>query len=299
MHQHVAYLVGGNWWVPCYISVFSLLKNNQHIKFTIHLISEDGKDNPFFENVDQLNKYHSDFSLNHIHIKESNIDALPDFHGDWSKVVNSKLIMPDLLETDGSRLLYIDCDTLVLDNIENLLNIELNNCVLAASPEPKQRIISSDFSMGTPYFNVGVMLIDIDNWKNNNVSEKCIGFIEEYEPLLTEQTALNYVLHSEQLWKFMPVDYNFNYRWLTETDSNITDDELNMSILHFHGSKNPWHLNSDAFYDELWLDMYDDSPFEGFVPQYEHGKLLSTIEKWLKPYPLLSDIASDVRRHIG
>lgn len=95
-----------------------------------------------------------------------------------------RISLPSLLQKYSyKKVLYLDADTLVLDDIVQLYDTPLVNQTIGAVIDPGQAyalkrlgIHSSDY-----YFNSGVMIIDIDRWnekaitKNNSVSRRKWG----------------------------------------------------------------------------------------------------------------------------
>ena len=72
------------------------------------------------------------------------------------------------------KVLYLDADTLVLDDIVQLYDTPLVNQTIGAVIDPGQAyalkrlgIHSSDY-----YFNSGVMIIDIDRWNEKAITQK-------------------------------------------------------------------------------------------------------------------------------
>lgn len=84
-----------------------------------------------------------------------------------SYAVYSRLFVADLLLEDG-RILYLDCDTLVDGSLEELFHVEMHGKPLALSgdciPQAYKRFVR--IPAGKPYYNSGVMLMDLTRWRS-------------------------------------------------------------------------------------------------------------------------------------
>lgn len=147
------------------------------------------------------------------------------------------------------KALYLDADIIVRDSIEELFSEGFDGCPIAA--------VEDDFKKNT--FNSGVMLIDVEAWRSECITEKLIQLTNEFhESSYGEQEILNRLFQNN--WKRLPQKYNFmvgmdtvarNYgidSWYTES----IKVENEAKIIHYTGSK-PWHLvNLNRFREEWW-----------------------------------------------
>ena len=88
----------------------------------------------------------------------------------------SRLLLPDLLTDQHSRLLYLDCDLMVQSTLQPLLELEIGQHALAAAPDaligPHLNHQSLRFPAEHHYFNSGVLLIERSAWKQRGMSEQ-------------------------------------------------------------------------------------------------------------------------------
>ncbi len=95
-----------------------------------------------------------------------------------SPMTFARFQMEKCLDLGVDRILYLDADTLVLDDIEPLAATDLGDAVLAAVPDAfvdgSLRSGREHRPAGVPdvdrYFNAGVLVIDLPKWRNNGVS---------------------------------------------------------------------------------------------------------------------------------
>ncbi|WP_034995863.1 glycosyltransferase family 8 protein [Liquorilactobacillus vini] len=88
-----------------------------------------------------------------------------------------RLYIPEIFKkySNINRVLYLDCDTLITKKgLEDLFKIEMGGYALAATIDPWSFHYKQFFNLekDTNMFNGGIFLIDFENWKKKNYSEK-------------------------------------------------------------------------------------------------------------------------------
>ena len=119
-----------------------------------------------------------------------------------------RISMPKILAKKNYRkILYIDSDTLILDDIQKLYQQDLAGKTIGAIIDPGQTealerlgVESDDY-----YFNSGVMVIDVERWNQQQITEKTIDYLKNNgdKIIYHDQDALNAVLY-EQWHPFHP-----------------------------------------------------------------------------------------------
>ena len=147
------------------------------------------------------------------------------------------------------KALYLDADIIVRDSIEELFLEDFDGFSIAA--------VEDAFEKNT--FNSGVMLIDVDAWRREGVTEKLLQLTNEFhESSYGDQGILNRLFQNN--WKKLPQKYNFMVGMDTVAriygiDSWYTESikvENEAKIIHYTGRK-PWHLvNLNRFREEWW-----------------------------------------------
>ena len=147
------------------------------------------------------------------------------------------------------KALYLDADIIVRDSIEELFLEDFDGFSIAA--------VEDEFEKNT--FNSGVMLIDVESWRREGITEKLLQLTNEFhESSYGDQGILNRLFKNN--WKRLPQKYNFmvgmdtvarNYgidSWYTES----LKVENEAKIIHYTGNK-PWYLvNLNRFREEWW-----------------------------------------------
>lgn len=244
------------------VAITSLLLNNPKTIKRIHLVTKNNSQN-FLNKIEKLKaKTQAKFFI----YKPQDKDLKnPKVSAHISIAAYYRLLAPELLPKELNRVLYLDSDLVVQGSIETLYNLDISNYVLAAhaggkmGSGTKNRLqLSGDF-----YFNSGVMLINLDAWRTNNISVKCIQFLQKYPEMikLWDQDALNKIVDG----KFLNIDFIWNS--LVDLNSGRKRVSSQSVIVHFTGKLKPWHswcLKSDK--EIYWLYLRQ-SPWSNAYPQ--------------------------------
>lgn len=255
--QSVIYSTDENFWEHIYVAMYSLLVNNGDIPFHIWISSETPNER-FFRHAMELREVHGDVEVTWLPIDGSDVADAP-VGTYFTTATYYRLLIARLLPETVSRVLYLDGDTIVRGSIRELLALDLNDCVLAATPEYVHReswrlphAVRLGFPAGTPYFNAGVMLINLDLWRSLGVESRALEFIQHNSsnPSMLEyvdQDVLNSVL--ARRWRC--VGPHFNYVEYT-IDSQRLDDfdpesqpggavpAAGPAIVHYAVTPRPW-----------------------------------------------------------
>ena len=147
-----------------------------------------------------------------------------------------RLFFERWLPTDIKTVLYLDIDILINSNLEQLYNKEFSTVLCAELNVPNSLAIGSHLSgHNAPYFNSGVLLINVSKWKELNLESKFmeIGSREAY-PFL-DQDILNISFRNQ----WTRLGRGFNYLHLYGSHENDNSYSEFPSIVHFAGVK-PW-----------------------------------------------------------
>lgn len=191
--------------------------------------------------------------------------------------------LPDYVD----KLLYVDCDVCICEELYELFEMNLENwwigAVIDILPNFHKRAI--DFKQYNLYFNSGVLLFNCKEWKKNNV----LQLIKQH--LLTvgckysfhDQDIINLVC-KEKIYVLPPKYMVFlpEYTWgrkgilqLSELDENTyyRENELkeacdNPVIIHYVDSilGRPWYRGCNSVYFNPWNKALKKSPFNKNFP---------------------------------
>ena len=274
-------------------SLLSLLRNNKEAKKINFFILDSGisKENKF--RIEKICDNFVNASLKWIKIesisKKIGIDVKND-RGSFSQY--SRLFIGDVLDNSVERVLYLDCDTLILASLKDLWNIELKGNIIAALKDAFSKYYRKNINLVNDdlMFNSGVMLIDLKAWRDNKIKEKAISFIRQRHGKVQQgdQGVLNSVLSNKTYaldprYNLVSIFYDLNYREikLYRSPVNFYSEKIiakakeNPVILHFTSSFysiRPWFKNSNHQCKKIWLKFYQETPWKNQPLQIEMSK---------------------------
>lgn len=196
--------------------------------------------------------------------------------------VYTRLLVGDLLPSDWQRVVYLDSDTITRHSLADLWNTNLDGDILGAVRDDYVPTISSPYGLPTwrqlgldpdlPYFNSGVMLIDLNAWRRDNIGSRTLRYLTEHRDdiRLFDQDALNAVAAGR--WSELDTVWNVTGFWRkqhrrTGRHSGILDDAR---IRHFAGYGKPWDPeplpgvpDADLFFTSLARTAWATSALSG------------------------------------
>ena len=159
-----------------------------------------------------------------------------------------RYFIPQFVEEN--RAIYLDSDVIVRGSLDALFSEDLGDFPMAA--------VEDDLTSDS--FNSGVMLIDVDVWRTEGVTEQLFELTNQFhESSFGDQGILNILF--QKRWKKLPQKYNFmvgmdtvarNYQIVSwYQDSLVAEKEA--EIIHYTGEK-PWYgINLNRFRNEWWF----------------------------------------------
>jgi len=194
----------------------------------------------------------------------------------------ARLFVSSDLPNNLNRVLYLDCDIIISRSIRELWKLDLQGKTIGALMDAfsKHYRINIDLKPNDVMFNSGVMLIDLNRWKERKVEERLLRFIASKKGKIQQgdQGALNAVL-SYDTYCFEPrfnsvtIFYDFTYKDLmiyrrppefySEEQLRAAVEEPN--VIHFTTSflsKRPWMTGCQHRYVDEWKKYKGMSPWK-------------------------------------
>lgn len=243
------------------VTLISLLENN-HDAFHIHLFSGEFEEEELNEIKKITEKYDCLFTFYKLEHKNfdgfflSNHITLASYY---------RIFIPELIDKNILKLLHLDSDMIINKNISDLWNIDMSKIIIAGIPDPNQDG-ENNKRLGIPpahkYLNAGVLLMNCDEWRKNNVTATLKTFIVKSGSMLNfhDQDALNKILNEHCL--SLPPKFNqqsalfeMPRKKLIEVyGENELDEAINDPyIIHYTGSSKPWdYLNLHPYKNEYF-----------------------------------------------
>ena len=292
--MNIVYIANEKFAVHLGVSLYSLYERNRYEKdIRVFIISTGIAEGSLSKFKSIANKFGRSVEIIELNESSKYFDiGIQDDTFDISKM--GRLLVGELLPKDVDRLLYLDCDIVILQSIHGLYNTELGENIIAAVEEPTvlERVryeIRLDYEAS--YVNAGLLLIDLKKWRENNLGEKIISYSKSIwdKSLFGEQDAINGVLR----WKIkkLPPKYNFfsNYKYfsynafikiygasLSYTKKDLKEAKRRPVVLHFAGDERPWVIGSFNPYKRAYEYFKQKTPFR-YIPKEKSKRLYMLI----------------------
>ena len=169
------------------------------------------------------------------------------------------LVLPDL-----DKIIYLDCDIVVLKDLQSLWNFDVSDVAVAMAPDFYYRDKATLERLGIIsgyYLNSGVIVMNLDYWRKHDVQYRILSFImaKGSKLIYNDQDGLNSILHNER--KELHIKYNFSYYYFhrligvshNEKIHEIIEARDNPVIFHYFGPLKPWSLGSYLPGKELFI----------------------------------------------
>lgn len=265
------------------VVICSIIHNsNRHTKYEINVLSEFiSEENKLLAN-EQIEKY-SNFSIKYhiLYIKDPEKYHLNSY---MSLSTYYRFFIFDLLK-NYERVLYLDSDLIVDNDISFYSNIDFqNNAVICSASPYVQNLLSTntehDFTRDyfynhlnmkefSTYFNAGVILFNLKLIRNQKIGEKLFQAIQQIKnPIFQDQDILNSVFYNNGGIKIISGKFNYT-KGLKISLSRIFINSLKKKIgtkrnewfttYHYVGKLKPWQkYNQDS---SLFLYYAYKTPF--------------------------------------
>ncbi|KAI8527620.1 hypothetical protein RHMOL_Rhmol12G0089700 [Rhododendron molle] len=194
----------------------------------------------------------------------------------------ARIYLADLLPSSVRRVIYFDSDLIVVDDVGKLWGINLNGKILGA-PEYCHANFSSYFTSGfwsNPvfsgffgdrrpcYFNTGVMVIDLDKWREGRYTEKLEVWMRIQKKYRIYELGSLPPFLLVFAGNVEPVEHRWNQHGLGGDNLEGLCRDLHpgpVSLLHWSGKGKPWlRLDSKkpCTLDSLWApyDLFRHEP---------------------------------------
>ncbi|EFG4416218.1 glycosyltransferase family 8 protein [Escherichia coli] len=245
--------VSRNFFDPLSVMLTSLLENNQSHKINFHVLHSDFTDDDE-EKFSLLFTKYENLGLKFIKLDESKLEGLPLLQ--HFKISTYFRILAPAVLSEYDKLLYLDADIIVDNDILELWQTDVTNYTLAAVRE--ESIVALDKRLRIPanykYFNAGVVVLNSKKIREENKFGPVIDYLKENinEILYLDQDALNAILYDE--WLEIDEKWNYHNTFILKKNNNKEHILLDKPvIIHYTGPVKPWDAESShIFKSRYW-----------------------------------------------
>lgn len=204
---------------------------------------------------------------------------------------NLRLFFTEYIEEGVGRVLYLDSDTLVCQSLLPLFEVEMGSdpvgVVLDSLSAYYKPVVG--FSEGDYYFNSGMILFDVQNWRESACKERLLELLRDYPKphfMNPDQDVLNILLKDRK--RVLSPKYNFQTTHQVYSNAAYyanysrvgyyAEDEINEArrqpvVLHAYRflGQFPWHRDAIHPWRDLWWAYVAKSEWRDLVPRENKG----------------------------
>lgn len=248
--HHVIMAADDNYAQHLGVCLVSLFENNKQLSFEVSIfenkISKDNKT----KIIEVARNYNQSVRFVSLCIKDFSDFPITAY---YSPVTYFRLRLAEYISEDIERVLYLDCDTIVCNDIRPLLDIDLKGFPLAAVLDTPWQVNFASDILGIPlssgYFNAGVLMIDMKAFRAVDVFKQAHTILKEYEQLpFLDQDILNIIFCDK--WMRLPCKWNLLNGFFRRVYQDSSDRAIEMKegiysrcIVHYSAAEKPWTSN--------------------------------------------------------
>jgi len=166
-----------------------------------------------------------------------------------------RLKLSQLLNTEVERVIYLDCDVVVNDSLAELFNADLGDNYIGGIMDI--RVKYKPKWKNKTYINAGVLLIDLEKMRQDEIEKKFLDYTRENIDNITagDQDIINYTLSGkikilDDLWNVQVSSFL--------SRSNFTKHP---KIIHYIAKKKPWKFGSYSYFKEKYFKYLSYTPW--------------------------------------
>lgn len=227
--------------------------------------------------IKSLHNQFSNFKVTFYEIDDLLFNNIKIYTSHITKVAFYRLYLAELLQ-DVSKIIYLDTDLIVCEDLAILYRYALDNNYIAGVKAPGyyypnswriQKIRELEIPFMNQYINSGVLLLNLQKIRNDNLTEAFFKLIKN-NYTSEDQDVLNVACYGNI--KCLPYRFNVQTKYMGEdSDENyklsmvipndeIEDAQINPVIIHYANPTKPWQ-DYNLWKADKWLDVAHLSPY--------------------------------------
>ena len=244
--MNFAISLDNNYVMPCLALITSIFENNKAHTCKVYLLTDGLTD----ENVARFEKLAGIYKQE-ILVKVITPDlyeGLP-FYKRYTFATYNRFLIASLIDDD--KVIYLDGDIIVRKDLSEMWETNLDGyaCGVIEDQRGDDIFVHNRNKIGTPYFNAGVLLINLDYWRQHDVGKTMIQYLKDHTDtcLFPDQDAANKTLGGKVV--YLDFKYNFQEDWFQPQNEwqihfskwdRILADREDPAIVHYCRGLKPW-----------------------------------------------------------
>lgn len=283
----IGYIIDEGFSVPCGVSIYSLLSNNQHLERIDIFILDDGITDSSKEKLSIIaNQFKRNLEFIDVKKVKNFLSGTTTYnwHGSYSTYI--RLMLNTLFPDSEETIVMIDADTIIDGKIDELYHFDLkgNPCAMALEAMPLSYYKHSGLGYNE-LINGGLIIVDLKKWKELDVENRIIDFLKSVREknMLTDEDVLSYVLKGKITRIPLYLNYLTQYYWFTSKFyyrffgwDKLFDAKSFYSLAEMYEAKNkaviyhcidgftnrPWHRNNIHPYTSIYDNYLQRTPWK-------------------------------------
>lgn len=262
--------------MPVGVMMHSVCRNNNGLAIHFHVIVDESVTEDDKADLLEIAKGHV---LKFYYVDSRTFSTMP-LVANLTHAAYYRLLIPQILPEDIHKVLYLDCDIVVRHSLLPLWETDINGCALAAVTDADEALIEKynrqKYSPSLGHFNSGVLLINLDYWRANNIHSEIESYMKNHcdDIRYCDQDILNYVLRERK--KTLPIKYNLQtcFLWVLERacydywkyEKEVLEARKDPVILHFSiANGKPWKDNCNHPYRSSFIKYQNETKWKGQI----------------------------------
>lgn len=196
--------------------------------------------------------------------------ACNQVHGHVSRATYARFAIPDLLH-DCRRVLYLDCDMIVLADLQPLFASDLQGAALGAVIDHwiDPLAFAQAWGLDTAdarYFNAGMLVLDLDVLRAEGGFARALDVLNAKGSRLPymDQDALNHAFWGrwcrlDRIWNVQRAAVMRGFEAAAQASDGL--ETRRPKIVHYTGSEKPWRRGAYHPYAGAYLQALARTPF--------------------------------------
>lgn len=273
--MHIFFASDNNFALPLTISISSILRNaNEDDKHFFHILDKDisAKNKAKIESLKKI----KDFEIEYIEVDDKLFENchLTKECTHISLQTYYRYLIP-LIKPDIEKVLYLDCDILIVDSLKPLFEIDLQDtfCGVVEEFYPDSQKDAKRLGLKS-FFNAGVLILNNKKLVEENTSQilfdRTKQLYDENNLIWQDQDVLNSVFDNNVTWvspKYNIQQHNYpDYSYTEYTKDEVEEAKKSPVIIHYNTGLKPWAGSRCAFkFKEYHQEMFKNHYYKQLI----------------------------------
>lgn len=298
--MNIVYSCDDNYAQHTGVSIISLLENNKHFdEINIYIVDNDIKNENKIKLNDIANRYKR--KISYIDFKKYKEKLKLNMEWDISISSYARLFLTSMLPKSIERVLYFDCDSVIIKSLDELWNENIDNYYIAAVEDTVSNSIKKSVGIDKTerYINAGMLLMNLKKMRENNIEKKFLEFIDKYNGNVIhhDQGVINGVLYKNI--KIISPKFNLMTIYYTMSRDEIIEyygisgefysqheiDEAINNVVYIHYTPGfttrPWVKGCKHPKKYIYLKYLYKTPWSGIKLAKDKSKIKVKVINWI------------------